>query len=183
MRERLDKILAVFEREALWVSLRAVCDHPQQELRVETPFVDVGEAKSLDASLLGLSALEPGSLAHTDRMRHFYYAGRKWRFLKVYDRRIVRNERTPANIFVSYFVRYSIKLLREIAYSLSDSDEDLGYFEDFMRIVRRLNGIWEALSPSFKYAVLYAVPIDNQLLQFDPGYHVILESWLACEAL
>ena len=173
MQERLEKILAIFERESLWVALRAICNHPHQELRVEAPFVDVGTAQSLDASMLGLSALEPGSLSHTDRMRHFTYNGQKWRFLKVFDRRITRFDQTPANIFVSYFVKYSIKMLRGIAYSLSDSDEESVYFEDFMRIIRRLNGIWDALPSSFKYAVLYTVPIDNQLL----------ESWLACESL
>ena len=165
--DQLQTLLDIFEKPALWVSLRAICDHPQQELRVETPFVDVGKAQTMEASLLGVSALEPGALAVTDRMSHFVSHKQKWRFLKVYDRRIVRKELTPANQFVAYFVRYSLKLLKSVAYTIAN-DEELGdYFPDFLRIIRRLNGVWDGLSSSFKYAPLTALPLDNQLLQFD----------------
>lgn len=181
---QLEKYLDIFERRpALWVSLRSICEAPQHELRVETPFVGVGEAQAMDAALLGMSALQPGALAVTDRMSHFVSHRQKWRFLKVYDRRIVRRELTPANQFVAYFVRYSIKLLKNIAYSIANDESLCEYFEDFLRIIRRLNGIWENLSSAYKYAPLSVLPLDNQLLTFDPKYHVILESYLACESI
>ena len=179
----IQKLIDIYEKPALWVALRAICDHPQHELRVETPFVDVGQAQTMDASLLGVSALEPGSLAVTDRMSHFVSHRQKWRFLKVYDRRIVRKELTPANQFVAFFVRYSLKRLKSVAYCIAH-DEELGdYFSIFLGWVHRLNGIWDALSSSFKYAPLAVLPLDNQLLQFDPKYHVILQSYLACESV
>ena len=179
---QLQTIIEIFEKPALWVSLRAICDHPQQELRVETPFVDVGKAQTMEASLLGISALEPGALAVTDRMSHFVSHKQKWRFLKVYDRRIIRKELTPANQFVAYFVRYSIKLLKSIAYSIANDDALNDDFPILIQFIRRLNGIWDALSSSYKYAPLAVLPLDNQLLQFDPKYHVILQSYLACES-
>ena len=137
----------------------------------------------MDAALLGMSALQPGAIAVTDRMSHFTSHKQKWRFLKVYDRRIIRQELTPANQFVAYFVRYSIKLLKNIAYSIANDEALCEYFEDFLRIIRRLNGVWENLSTSYKYVPLSVLPLDNQLLTFDPKYHVILESYLACESI
>jgi hypothetical protein len=181
MQNKAEILLQIFERPALWVALRGICDHPKHELRVETPYVGVGEAQALEASLLGASAHEPGALAVTDRRSHFVSHGQKWRFLKVFDRRIVRHELTPANQFVAYFVRYSLKTLKGFAYGIAH-DEDLGdYFPEFLRIIRRLNAIWDGLSPAFKYTPLTTLPLDNQLLQFDPHYHVILESYLALE--
>lgn len=182
--QQLEKYLDIFERRpALWVSLRSICEAPQHELRVETPFVGVGEAQSMDAALLGMSALQPGAIAVTDRMSHFTSHKQKWRFLKVYDRRIVRRELTPANQFVAYFVRYSMKLLKNIAYSIANDEALCEYFEEFLRIIRRLNGVWENLSATYKYVPLSVLPLDNQLLTFDPKYHVILESYLACESI
>lgn len=181
--ERLNKLLKIYERQALWIALRTACDHPQHELRVETPYVDVGQAHDMDASLLGASALEPGALALTDRMSHFRSHNKKWRFLKVFDRRIVRYELTPANQFAAYFVRYSLKLIKSAAYSLANDEENSEYFPRFLRIIRRLNGIWDALSPEFKYARMDTLPIDSQFLQFDPQYHILLEAYLACESV
>ncbi len=181
--ERLLSLLEIFERPALWIALRSACDNPQRELRVETPYVEVGQAHDMDASLLGKSALEPGALALTDRMSHFKCHNLKWRFLKVFDRRVVRRELTPANQFVAYFVRYSLKLVKATAYSIANDDENHELFVRFLRIIRRLNGVWDALSSEFKYARLDTLPLDSQFLQFDPQYHVILESYLACESV
>lgn len=181
--ERLENMLAIFERPALWIALQAACDNPQRQLRVETPYVDIGQAHDMDASLLGRSALEPGALADTDRMSHFTSHGRKWRFLKVFDRRVVRRELTPANQFVAYFVRYSLRLVKDAAYSIAGDDGRDDDFPRLLRVIRRLNGVWDALSPEFKHAPLDTLPLDSQFLQFDPQYHVILESYLACESL
>jgi predicted component of viral defense system (DUF524 family) len=181
--KRATALIDLFSRPALWVALRAVCDHPQQELRVETPFVDVGQAAALDPALLGASAHQPGALAITERMPHFTQRGQKWRFLKVFDRRIIRRDLMPANQFVAYFVRYSIKLIKGFAYSIAADDEMLEYFHEFLYIIRRLNSVWDSLSPSFKHAQLTVIPVDNQLLQFDPQYHVILQTYLACESV
>lgn len=181
--ERLIRLLEIFERPALWIALRTACDNPQRELRVQTPFVDVGQAQNMGASMLGMSALEPGALALTDRMSHFRAHDKKWRFLKVFDRRIVRHELTPANQFAAYFVRYSLKLVKSTAYSIANDDELSSYFPRFQRIMRRLNGVWDGLSSEFKYARMDTLPIDSQFLQFDPQYHIILEAYLACESI
>ena len=180
---RATALLDLYSRPALWVALRAVCDHAQSELRVETPFVDVGHAAALDPAMLGASAHQPGALAVTEFMPHFTQRGHKWRFLKVFDRRIVRRDLTPANQFVAYFVRYSLKLLKSFAYSIAAEDEMSEFFQEFLYIIRRLNGVWDNLSPSFKHAQLAEIPIDNQMLQFDPQYHVILQTYLACESV
>ena len=182
--ERLKGLLEIFdEKPALWVALRSIANHPQQELAVETPFVDVGSAHALDASMLGVSAFQPSSIAPTGRMAHFTSHGEKWRFLRVYDRRIVRRECTPANMFVAFFVRYSIRLVRTFAFANAHDPEIGEFFPDLLRIVRRLNGVWDTLSDGYKYAQLREIPLDNQLLQFDPHYHVVLQAYLACEAL
>ena len=180
---RTQKLLELYERQPLWIALRKACDNPQAELRVETPFVNVGEAKDMDASLLGVSAFQPGSIAVTDRMSHFKCKKQKWRFLKVYDHRIVRRTLTPANQFVAWFVRYSIKQLRAVAYAAANDEECAEFFPAFLRIIRRLNAVWDELSPDFKHTPLDSIPIDSQFLQFDPQYHVILETYLACESL
>jgi len=181
---RAQALLDLFEyRPALWVALRRVSEHPQQELRMESPFVSVGEAHSLDASMLARSAGEPGSLATTIRMAHFAIRDEKWRFLRVYDRRIVRFEDTVANRFVAFFVRYAVRLLREFAYGLPKTGALGELFPVFLRIIRRLNAVFDALSPAFKYGSLSVLPIDHPFLQFDSSYHVILETYLACESL
>ncbi len=181
--ERLSKLIGLYERPALWIALRVACENPQRELRVETPYVDVGQARNMDSSHLGVSAFEPGALSVTDRMRHFECHHQKWRFLKVYDRRVVRREQTPANQFVAYFVRYSIKLLKSTAYGQSAAGDADDLFPEFLRIIRRLNAVWDGLSSEFKYAPMDVLALDNQYLQFDPHYHVILETYLACESL
>ncbi len=182
--DKLKALLEIFdEKPALWVALRSIANHPQQELAVETPFVDVGAAHDLDASMLAASAFQPTSIAPTCNMAHFTSHGEKWRFLRVFDRRIVRRECTPANMFVAFFVRYSIKLLKSFAFSIAN-DEKLGdFFPDFLRIIRKLNAVWDSLSDGYKYAHLSVLPLDNQMLKFDPHYHVILQAYLACEAI
>lgn len=170
---------------SLWVALRSIVERPNEVLKVERPFVGVGEAQHLEASMLGASALESGALAYTDRMRHFTSKGCKWRFLNVYDRRIVRDTDNDANRFVAYFVRYSLKLLRQTMSDVSlqsGEDADLLLVE-FSRLIHRFNRIWEQMPGTFKYATLRVLPLDNQLLQFHPHYHVILTTYLACESL
>jgi len=179
--EHAEQLLDLFSAQSLWIALQGIVDNPQQELRVETPFVGVGQAQSMEASLLGLSATQPGSLAISDRMAHFKHHGEKWRFLNVYDRRIVRFEDTQANRFVAYFVRYAIKSLRPIAAALANDAEGAELVPEFLRIIRRLNAIWSQLPDSFKYSQLREMPIDLPFLQFDPKYHVILKTYLACE--
>ena len=184
LKTRLDRALEIFaDRPALWVALRAVCDHPHQVLKVETPYVGVGEAKNLEASLLGVSALESGALAYTEHMRHFTSRGEKWRFLKVFDRRVVQCDDNDANRFVAFFVRSSLKLLKQLSFAAAADDTRCDYFQEILHLVRRMNLVLDALSPTFKYARLRVLPLDNQLLQFHPQYHVILESYLACESL
>ena len=177
----MESILSIFERPALWLALRAVCDHPHSELRVEKPFVGVGEAKLLEASLLGASALEPGALATTEKMRHFVCRGEKWRFLRVFDRRVIRQEDLPANRFVAHFVRYGIHVLREAAYGVCQEEGMSEYLPEVLGVIRKLRGCWENLSPSFKNSPLRELPLDDQLLQFEPRYHVILEAYLDME--
>lgn len=179
--EYANRILALFSAQSLWIALQAVVENPQQELRVSTPFVSTGQAHSLDSAMLAASAAEPGALAHTDRMAHFKDRNVKWRFLNVYDRRIVRFDDTVANRFVAFFVRYSIKMLKPIAASLSQLDEGADLVPEFLRIIRRLNGLWSQFPDSFKYSQLREMPIDHPFLQFDPRYHVILKTYLACE--
>ena len=181
--EQIQKIIDVFGRPALWVSLRSICAQPQHELRVETPFVDVSKTQSLDASMLGLSAFQPGSLAHTDRMRHFSCHNQKWRFLKVYDRRIVRHTQNQANDFIIYFLKQSIKMLKNISFNLINDDSLNAYFSEFQRIIKRLNGLLNEFLQEYPNRPLETIPIDNPLLQFEPRYHVILETWLACESI
>ena len=163
--------------------MRGIGENPQHELRVSSPFVDLGEAGALDASMLALSTIEAGSLSITNRMRHFTAFDKKWRFLKVFDRRIERYDLTPANQFVAFFVRYAIKRLREFMASMPRTEALEDYIPPFLRIIRRLNGVWSILSPSFRHAPLRELPLDNQLLQFDPRYHVVLNTYLACESL
>ncbi|MBQ9817760.1 MAG: hypothetical protein IJM59_09925 [Proteobacteria bacterium] len=183
MNRHLDNLIDIFDQPKLWIALRSVCDNPQQELRVEMPYVDVGQAQHMDASMLGASAFEPGSLAVTDRMSHFTCRKQKWRFLKAFDKRIVRRDLTPANQFVAYFVRYSLRLLKSAAYSLNPDTEYDIYFTRLLRTIRRMNAVWDALSPGYKFAPIDSLPIDNQMLAFEPRYHVILEAYLACEAI
>lgn len=179
--DQIEKILECFDKTSLWISLRAICENPQHELRVERPFVDVGQVKEMDAALLGLSAMEPGSVILTERMAHFSSHGKKWRFLKVYDRRIVRYSQTQANLFVAWFIRNSLKLLKTLSYQIVSDEDLMGYFEHFQRIIRRLNGLLSLLPMEIRQSQLTEVPLDNQILQFDPRYHVILETWLEME--
>jgi hypothetical protein len=179
--EYAEKLLDRFSSHALWNALQAIVDHPQQELRVETPYVNVGQAHAMDASLLGLSAAQPGSLANTSQMAHFKNKNIKWRFLNVYDRRIVRYDNTIANRFAAYFVRYAIRLLRPIVAMLSQDDEASEMVPEFLRIIGRLNGVLSQMPESFKYASLDEMPIDHPFLQFDPRYHIILKTYLECE--
>ncbi len=176
-----EKILDLFSAQSLWIALQAIVENPQQELRVTTPYVSTGQAQALDAAMLGASAAEPGALANTTRMAHFKDRGVKWRFLNVYDRRIVRFDDTVANRFVAYFVRYAIKMLKPIAAALSQDETGAELVPEFLRIIRRLNGMWSQFPDSFKYSSLREMPIDHPFLQFDPRYHVILKTYLACE--
>lgn len=180
-REYAETLLARFSSPALWNALQGIVDHPQQELRVQTPYVDVGQAHSLDASLLALSSAQPGSLAHTTRMAHFKNHAVKWRFLHVYDRRIVRYDDTVANRFVAYFVRYAMRLLRPVVAMLSQDDATSDQIPELLRIIGRLNGVWRQLPDSFKYGRLTDMPLDHPFLQFDPRYHIILKTYLECE--
>ena len=173
------QFLEIYGNGVLWQSLRAICDRPHHELRVEHPFVDVGEAKFLEESSLGASVMEPGAIAPTDRMAHFCGRGRKWRFLKVYDRRIVKDYRTEANIFVAHFVRQSIRQCRDYSEIAAENPELARECEALRDILARLNAVWAGLMPEFKYVQLKQIPLANPLLQFDPRYHVVLESWNA----
>lgn len=179
--ESAERLLDLFTAPSFWIALQGIVDHPQQELRVETPYVGVGEAASLDASMLGQSASQPGSLAISERMAHFKHRGDKWRFLNVYDRRIVRFDNTLANRFVAYFVRYAIKRLRPVAAALAIDEKGALYVPEFLRIIRRLNAVWSQLPDSFKYTPLREMPLDHPFLQFDPKYHIILKTYHACE--
>lgn len=182
--EKLKALLQIFdEKPALWVALRNIAQNPQQELAVETPFVDVGDAKQLDVALLGISACQPSAIAPTFRMAHFSSKNEKWRFLRVYDHRIVRRHLTPANQFVAFFVRYSIKRIKSFAFAIANDEKLDAFFPDFLRILKKLNAVWDSLSNSYKFAPLHTIPLDNQLLQFDPNYHVILQAYLACESI
>lgn len=129
--EHAEALLELFERPSLWIALRGIAENPQHELRVSTPFVDLGEARELEASMLGLATFEAGSLSITNRMRHFKAFDRKWRFLKVFDRRIERYDLTPANQFVAFFVRYAIKRLREFMASLPRTEDFEAYIPPF----------------------------------------------------
>ena len=179
--EYAQTLLERFSSHALWNALQAIADNPQQELHVETPYVNVGQAHALDASLLGLSAAQPGSLAHTTQMAHFKHQKIKWRFLNVYDRRIVRYDNTLANRFAAYFVRYAIRLLKPVVAMLSQNDDTSDMIPEFLRIIGRLNGILSQMPASFKYAQLTEMPLDHPFLQFDPRYHIILKTYLECE--
>lgn len=183
-RHRIEQIYALFSsRPALWMALRAVSASPHVVLRVSTPFVGVGEAKNIEASTLAASALESGALAYTDRMRHFTCRGEKWRFLRVFDRRIARSDDNPANRFVVYFVQYALKLLKDCM-RLSCDDEILcDLYPEFRRYAARMHAIWETLSPSLRAKPLMQLPLDDQVLQFHPNYRVILDAYLACESL
>ena len=179
--EQIENLLARFDNPSLWISLQAICENPQHELRIEHPFVDVGQVHEMDAASLGISALEPGSVALTAHKAHFSSQGKKWRFLKVYDRRIVRYSQTQANLFVAWFIRNTLKQLKALSYQMISNEEQRDYFEHLQQIIRRLNGMRNLLPTEILHGQLSLVPLDNPLLQFDPRYHVILDTWLALE--
>ena len=175
----IETILELYEKPVLWAALRAIGDNPNHELRVVRPYVEVGQVQNLDAASLGVSVTEPGAIAPTDRMAHFTSHAGKWRFLKVYDRRIVRDYRTQANLFVALFVRQSLKSLKSLSYALASDESQGEFFEAFQHIIRQLNGVWDILSADYKYGHVEEIPLTNPLLQFDPRYHVVLETWLS----
>lgn len=186
-------ILDIFSKPAIWAALRAVCDTPQCELRVEKKFVDLGMAHALDATLLGASVMEPGAIATTEHMRHFVRHGQKWRFIKVFDRQILRCDNNVANAFVARFVRTAIRRLKKIAANIQTSgipcnaDAEIsdihGMRLEILHAIQKLNAIFDSLPPGFKYAELREMPYAHPLLQFDPHYRAIMQAYLALEHL
>lgn len=184
MTEKIEAILEIFDNDpALWVALMAVAQSPQKKIFVETPYVSVGEAASIEASLLGRSAMEAGSIETTRRQKHFMAHGMKWRFLKVFDRRVLRSEDIPANRFVSYFIRRSVQALKQFSAILASYELEYDYLPAILFIIRRLNAVYDSITPSMRRAELSSIPLDDQLLNFDPKYRRILNAYIALDAL
>ncbi|MGI5830373.1 MAG: hypothetical protein ACOX8U_09430 [Bradymonadia bacterium] len=182
--EKIAALLEIFDADpALWVSLSAVAQNPQNKLLVSTPFVGVGSAHAIEAAQLGRSAIEQGSIETTKRQKHFMARGAKWRFLRVFDRRVERSTDIPANRFVSYFVRKSIQTLKHYASIIPNYDLDYDYLPAFLYIIRRLNAIYDSIEPAMRRATLLTLPLDDQVLNFDPKYRRILNAYLALDAL
>ena len=93
----------------------------------------------------------------------------------------MRYSQTQANLFVAWFLRNALKQLKALSYQIISNEDLSNHFEHFQHIIRRLNGMQVLLPAEIRQGQLTLVPLDNPLLQFDPRYHVILETWLALE--
>lgn len=162
---------------AFWTALRAVGEHLQTQLYVETPFVTVGNAKSVDPERLFRSIAEPCALARTNRMQHFTFQEEKWRIHHVYDRVVTKTQNTPANKFLVYFIRYSIKITKDCTVLVPPTETET--LATLHKISHKLTAFLQQLPTELLNQPLTPPSEHSHFLQFDPHYRILLSTFLS----
>ena len=133
----------------------------------------------MNAEQLFRSISEPRAIAETDRREHFQICGKKWRIHHVYDRQIIKSVDIPANRFLVFFLKSMIRYIRNLSNKMSLDYQNDQVIYELNRILRRLDSVLLSLPRELLQLPLASLPLDDQVLQFDSRYRVILRTYLS----